>query len=602
MTTAGSKIIKSLGLVFGDVGTSPIYTLGAILLFLLPTEKNILGILSLIIWSLFIVITVQYTWLAMHLGVKGEGGTIVLKGLLISYIKNNSRMVSFVSLLTIIGVALFMGDGVITPAISILSAVEGIQLIPGFEGIGSGWILLIAVTIACGLFLIQKRGTERIAWAFGPIMLVWFLALTVSGILSILSAPEVLFAFSPLYAISFLWENGFTSFFVLSAVVLCVTGGEALYADMGHLGKEPIINAWYVVFPALVISYLGQGAFVLTNPEVHSVLFNMIRHESLFFYVPFLVLSIVATVIASQAMISGMFSIVYQGMTTHILPKLRIDFTSPDLRSQIYIDTVNWLLLFAVIIVMVDFGTSENLASAYGLAVTGTMTISAILMTMIFVQRNDRLKSAISLVLIVVDGVFLFSAFLKFPNGAYWSVFIAAIPLLIILIFVKGQERLHTLLHPVELETFLPQFREKYASQKKVEGTAVFFTRDPHHLSSYIYRTLIHDEIIFEDNILVSINIADYPFGVTTEFDQDLVPGLHSFRVTTGYIEVINLEKILREYEIDETVIFYGIENIISRQAFGILYGAIKRLTPDFVQFYSLPSDKIHGVITRVEM
>jgi KUP system potassium uptake protein len=602
MTIAGSRIIKSLGLVFGDIGTSPIYTLGAILLFILPTAKNILGILSLIIWSLFLVITVQYAWLAMHLGVKGEGGTIVLKGILISYVKKNSRMVSFVSLLTIIGVALFMGDGVITPAISILSAVEGIQLIPGCEGITSGSILLIAVLIACGLFIIQKRGTERIAWAFGPLMLVWFLVLTISGIISILSAPVVLYAISPLFAVSFLWENGFTSFFVLSAVVLCVTGGEALYADMGHLGKEPIINAWYLVFPALVISYLGQGAFVLTNPEVHSVLFNMIKHESVVFYVPFLVLSIAATVIASQAMISGMFSIVYQGMTTHLLPKLRINFTSPDLRSQIYIDTVNWLLLFAVIVVMVDFGTSENLASAYGLAVTGTMTISAILMTLIFLHKNDFLKCVISVFLIGVDGVFLFSAFLKFPNGAYWSVFVAAIPLLIILIFIKGQDRLHALLIPIKLEKFLPLFQKKYTSLKRVAGTAVFFTRDPHHLSPYIFRTIMQDEIIFEDNILLSINIADYPFGVTTEFDQALVPGLHSFHVTTGYMEVINLEKILREHEIDETVIFYGIENIISRQAIWILYGGIKRLTPDFVQFYSLPSDKIHGVISRVEM
>lgn len=602
MTITGSRIIKSLGLVFGDIGTSPIYTLGAILLFILPTVKNVLGILSLIIWSLFFVITVQYAWLAMHLGVKGEGGTIVLKGLVISYLEKNSRLISFVSLLTIVGVALFMGDGIITPAISILSAVEGIQLIPGFEGIGVDSILFIAVAIACGLFIIQKRGTERVAWAFGPIMLIWFFSLTVSGLLSIFSAPEVLVAFNPLYAVSFLWENGFTSFFVLSAVVLCVTGGEALYADMGHLGKEPIISAWYFVFPTLVISYLGQGAFILTNPEVHSVLFNMIKHESMIFYVPFLILSIAATVIASQAMISGMFSIVYQGMTTHLLPKLRINFTSPDLRSQIYIDTVNWLLLFAVIIVMVEFGTSENLASAYGLAVTGTMTISAILMTLIFLKKNDLLKTAISFMLICIDGVFLFSAFLKFPNGAYWSVFVAAIPLLIILIFIKGQDRLHAVLKPVKLETFLPQFRNKYATLKKVAGTAVFFTRDPHYISPYIPRTIIDNEILFEDNILVSIKIMDAPFGITTEFEEDLVPGLHSFRVTAGYMEMLNLEKILREHEVDETVIFYGIENIISRQAIWILYGAIKRLTPDFVQFYSLPSEKIHGVITRVEM
>ena len=273
------NIVKSLGVVFGDIGTSPIYTIGAILLFILPTVENILGLLSLIVWSLIIVITVQYAWLAMSLGSHGEGGTIVLKGLLTSSLKS-PRAISFVSVLTIIGVALFIGDGVITPAISILSAVEGIRLIPGMGEIWGGWIVFTGICIAMALFFFQKKGTGRVAWAFGPIMLVWFLSLAVTGIVSIASAPQVLLALSPTYALGFLLENGIGSLFVLSAVLLCVTGGEALYADMGHLGRDPIVKGWYCIFPALVLSYLGQGAYILNNPESHTVLFSMVQEQS----------------------------------------------------------------------------------------------------------------------------------------------------------------------------------------------------------------------------------------------------------------------------------------------------------------------------------
>ncbi|MFA7303656.1 MAG: KUP/HAK/KT family potassium transporter [Methanoregula sp.] len=599
--SSSSQIIKSLGVVFGDIGTSPIYTIGAILLFMIPTVGNIIGLLSLIVWSLIIVITVQYAWLAMYLGSKGEGGTIVLKGLLTTRLKN-PHMISFVSVLTIIGVALFIGDGVITPAISILSAVEGIRLIPGFGGIWGGWILLVGICIAIALFVFQKRGTERVAWAFGPIMLVWFLALAVSGIVSIASAPQVLFALNPAYAAGFLAENGIGSFFVLSAVLLCVTGGEALYADMGHLGKEPIVKGWYCIFPALVISYLGQGAYVLNHPDAHTVLFSMVQGQAALLFVPFLILSIAATVIASQAMISGMFSIMYQGMMTRIIPKMKIEFTSPDLRSQIYIDAVNWMLLAAVIIVMLEFKTSENLASAYGLAVAGTMTISAIMMTMIFTLRLDLTKAVISGVLIVVDSIFLLSAFVKIPHGAYWSFIIAAIPLIIIVAFVRGQDQLHRMLRPERLKEFLPEYKKAYATLPKVHGTALFFTTDKNHISPYIARVMFKNEILYEENVLVSIRITDHPFGIDTRHDRELAPGLHAFLITAGYMEIVNIIGLLRAEGIEEKTIFYGMENIVSEKFFWKLYGLLKKVTPAFVQFYELPPEKIHGVITRVVM
>ncbi|MHB8163491.1 MAG: KUP/HAK/KT family potassium transporter [Methanoregula sp.] len=599
--TSSSKIVKSLGLVFGDIGTSPIYTVGAILIFLLPTVQNILGLLSLITWTLFVIITIQYIWLAMSLSDKGEGGTIVLKTLLDSLLKPGITA-SAVSVLTIIGIALFIGDGVITPAISILSAVEGILLIPGFQETSQIGILLIAAIIAIGLFLFQKRGTDRVAFAFGPIMVIWFGALAVSGAISIIGAPQVLWALSPTFALAFLLENGWASLIVMSAVILCVTGGEALYADMGHLGREPIVKGWVVVFPALVLSYLGQGAYVLQTDNTHNVLFAMINHISPIVYVPFLILSIAATVIASQAMISGMFSIVYQGMTTRILPKMKIEFTSSELQSQIYIDSINWMLLAAVLVVMFEFRSSENLASAYGLAVSGSMLISAIMMAIIFLHKKKLVETIITGALIIIDGLFFISTLLKIPHGAYWSFLIATIPLIIIITFILGQEKLHSMLKPVPLEEFLPRYQQSYASCPKIRGTALYFIGDVKNLSPYISQIFFQNEILYENNILVSINVTEKPFGISTVFDSDLAPGLHLFTVTAGYMEIVNVVGLLKERGIDEKTIFYGIENIVSDQPIWRLYGIIKKVSPPFIQFYALPPEKIHGVVTRVVM
>lgn len=596
-----SKIVKSLGLVFGDIGTSPIYTVGAILLFLLPTSFNIFGLLSLVTWTLFIIITVQYIWLAMSLSDKGEGGTIVLKTILDSLLKPGITA-SVVSILTIIGIALFIGDGVITPAISILSAVEGLLLIPGFEETSQIAILLIAAIIAIGLFIFQRRGTDRVAFAFGPVMAIWFGALAVSGIISILGAPQVLFALSPTYALAFILENGWASLIVMSAVILCVTGGEALYADMGHLGRQPIVKGWIVVFPALVLSYLGQGAYVLMTGNTHNVLFSMIHHISPVIYVPFLLLSICATVIASQAMISGMFSIVYQGMTTRILPKMKIEYTSPELRSQIYIDTINWLLLGAVLVVMFEFRSSENLASAYGLAVSGSMLISAIMMAIIFLHKHRPVEMILSMVLIIVDGLFFISTLFKIPHGAFWSFLIAAIPLIIIVTFILGQEKLHAMLRPIPFEEFLPRYEKSYTNLPKIRGTALYFIGDTRKLSPYISQVFFQNEILYENNILVSIKVTEKPFGISSSFDANLASGLHLFTVTAGYMEIINVVGMLKERGIDEKTIFYGVENIVSDIPIWRLYGIIKKVSPPFVQFYALPPEKIHGVVTRVVM
>jgi KUP system potassium uptake protein len=594
-------VVKSMGLVFGDIGTSPIYALTAIFFIVRPTPENVLGMLSLIIWTLTMLVTVQYTYLAMHLGTKGEGGTIVLREILLPMLKSRTQ-IAFVSLLAIIGIALFIGDAVITPAISMLSAVEGITLIPGFEQTSQVTLMIIAGLIAIGLFSIQARGSERVAWTFGPVMVLWFAALAGTGIVAILSAPQVVYAVNPLLGIRYLTTHGFEGFLILSSVILVATGGEALYADMGHMGREPIVRAWHIVFLVLVVNYLGQGAFVLSHPDAHNILFEMVFSQSAILYIPFLILSIAATVIASQAMISGIFSIVFQGITTRIMPLLRIDYTSPLLRSQIYIDIVNWALLIAVLFIIVIFRSSANLTHAYGLAVCGTMVITAIFVTWILIIRGQIVKSLVAFIILVITVAFLIANLDKIPFGGYWSLVIAAIPFCIILIYVNGQKKLAEALSPVPLDDFLPKFNEAYTSLNRISGTALFFARDFRNLPQYIPRIMFNNRIIYDDNIIVSITRTEEPFGITWGVTREVTKGFSIFEIYAGYMEFINIGDILKEAEIDESTIFYGIEDIVTTHVIWRVFGAIKRLSPSLLQFYKLPPDKIHGVVTRVEM
>jgi KUP system potassium uptake protein len=596
-------IIKSLGLVFGDIGTSPIYTLTVI--FLLPTivrtEDSVIGVLSLIVWTLIILVTVEYAWLAMSLGRRGEGGTIVLRELLVPLLKSG-RQATVVTLLSFIGISLIIGDGVITPAISILSAVEGMLLIKGFEGTDQTALVIIAGAIAILLFSFQKKGTERVAKAFGPLMVLWFAALTISGVASIYYMPSVVKAVNPYYAFKFMTEHGMAGFFVLSEVILCATGGEALYADMGHLGREPIVRAWNFVFVALVLNYLGQGAFLIGHPETKNVLFEMVYHQAHVLYIPFLILSIIATIIASQAMISGMFSIVYQGITTRIMPIFKVDYTSEERHSQIYIGFVNWFLLFSVLFIIMEFRESSKLAAAYGLAVTGTMTLTGIFMTWIFYLKRKFGRAALSVVVTFVCMMFLLSNTYKIPHGGYWSIIIAAIPFLVIMLYRKGQRKLYNVLQPLPIDVFLPSYNQIYQTMSRIKGTALFFAKDAKEVPPYVVHTIFKNNILYEDNIIVSIVKREDPFGTTGFFKESLAPGLRSFEIQTGYMEVPDVEEILREAGINEKTIFYGVEDILPSNIIWQIFSVIKRLTPNIVQFYKLPYNKLHGVVTRVEM
>ncbi|GFO68629.1 putative potassium transport system protein kup 2 [Geomonas limicola] len=594
-------IVKSMGLVFGDIGTSPIYTLTVIFAITKPTQDNIYGILSLIVWTLFILVTVEYAWLAMSLGRKGEGGTIVLKEILVRLLKGG-RYLGVVSFLSFIGVSLLLGDGVITPAISILSAVEGLVLIPACANLPQNLLILFAAVIAVTLFVFQFKGTDKVARAFGPLMVLWFAALSLSGAVEIIHDPGIIRAISPWYAIKFFLENGWSGFFVLSEVILCATGGEALYADMGHLGRKPILRAWYFVFAALIVNYLGQGVFLMAHPDTKNTLFGMVQSQSPFLYIPFLILTVLATVIASQALISGVFSIVYQGITTRIMPLMKVDYTSSHLKSQIYIGSVNWFLMILVIFIMLLFQKSENLAAAYGLAVTGTMSITGIMMTIIFANTTKKWKAPIAALITLVDFVFLIANLNKLPHGGYWSLILAGVPFGTILIWTKGQRALYRALRPLDAETFLLSYEQIYAKAKNIPGTGLFFTREWNVVPPYVVHCMIRSNIIYERNVFISIMRTDEPFGISSKLTTGRGPGLDSFEIFAGYMEVIDIEGLLKKNGIVEKVIFYGVEDIATNNPVWSVFSTIKKLTPNFVQFNKLPASKLQGVLTRVEM
>jgi len=598
-TSPVKGIIKALGLVFGDIGTSPIYTFTVVFLLLTITIDNVMGVVSLIIWTLTILVTIQFSWLAMSLSIRGEGGKIVLKEILQPLLKSK-RSAGFVTLLAIIGISLLIGDGIITPAISIMSAVEGAVLIPGLASLSKTSILLISMIIAILLFAFQKKGTEKVASAFGPITGIWLVSLALCGIIGISEYPEILGALNPYWGIKFLTENGLKGFIVLGEIILCATGGEALYADMGHLGGKPIRQAWVGVFIALMLNYLGQGAFLIKHPDAKNILFEMVFYYAKFFYIPFLLLSISATIIASQAMISGTFSMVYQGITTRLIPMFKVDYTSIERKSQIYIGSVNWFLLFAVLFIMLEFGESHGLAAAYGLAVTGTMTLTGILMTWIFYLKNKKTLAIVSLFVTVVDTAYLLANFYKIPHGGYWSLILASIPFLMIILYTQGQKRLYRMMDFMPLDEFLHKFTRVYATTEKIKGTALFLVKDVKDMPFYVTQTMFFHGVIYEDNIFVSIIKRDDPFGIIGFFKEDLAKGLRVFEIQVGYMEVIDVEEILREAGIEERVVFYGLEDITAKSLFWKIFSLIKRITPTFIQFYNIPPKKLHGVFTKV--
>lgn len=593
-------IFKPLGIVFGDIGTSPIYTLTIIALLTKPKIEDIYGIVSLIIWTIVIIVSLQYAYLAMRFSIRGEGGKIILGEIAIRNLKN-LRMISFILLLIYLGIGFLSGDGIITPAISVLSAVEGIKVISYFQNLDQNIIIAITIVIFIFLFSIQKGGADKIYPLFSPIMLVWFLSLLIVGFIEILKVPNILIALNPLFAIEFIIKNGLLSFIILSEVILAATGGEALYSDMGHIGKERIQKSWFFfVFPSLTFNYLGQGAYLIRNPNSQSVFFEMFKENFPYLYIPFLILTISATIIASQAIITAVFSLFFQASNLGFFPRIRFKHLSKELYGQIYSSFINYTLFVLVVLIVIIFKKTENLGHAYGFSVALTMLITGILLSILHFHRKEWILFFLSIFITICDLLFVLSGTLKIPNGAYIPIVIAVFLIFIIINYTKGQRKVYEKLQPVDFKEFEVMFDNAYENANKIKGTAVFLVRDYQKVPPYVINVMFNQAIIYERNVFLSLVKKDEPFGIKFGFEKELLPGLDLFKIEFGYLEFVNVEEILRESGIDEKVIFYGIEEIVTDKWFYKIFAFIKKISPRFDEFYNFPSNKMHGVISRV--
>lgn len=597
-----SDVFRAIGTVFGDIGTSPLYTLSVIILITKPKVEEIFGIVSLIIWTLIIIPTVQYAWFAMNLSLRGEGSIIVL-GEIAKSLTKSEKVRNVHKAMAVIGIGFLLGDGIITPAITILSSTEGLRLINGLEDLSQEIILIIAILITISLFAVQKVGTGKIGIAFGPIMVVYFSTISIIGLYFIFQNPVILKAINPIEAIQFIYNHPFIAFLALSEVILAATGGEAMYADMGHIGKNAIRVGWVFVFLAVSTSYLGQAAFVLqnfkeTNPFFHGA--SIILGNDM--YIAFLLLVTIAGIIASQALISGVFSLVFQGINARLIPLLQVRHTSTELSTQIFIPVVNFFLLVGVLIMFFIFRQSEKMASAYGLAVNIDMVITSLFLIYIFYKTKKYWYFIGSIALLLIDATFLASNTLKIPHGAYWPIVFAIPPITIISLYILGQNRIYKMARFMDLSKFLEAFDKVYSKGHVIKGTAVFLLRNIDRIPPYMVETIIKHGIVYEENIFLSLNKLEQPFGISTKFKSDLNSHIRHIVIEYGYQEIVNVDQELRKLKVNERVIFYGVDNIYSHNIVWKLFGLIKRIFSNFADFYKLPPQKVHGVVVRIEI
>ena len=611
--------IAAIGVVYGDIGTSPLYTMKEVFApahGIAASPANIIGVVSLILWCLLIVISLKYVTLILKADNNGEGGIMALTALALKSVTQNSRFYYPVMLLGMIGAGLFFGDGVITPAITVLSSIEGIQVAtPAFKS----YVIPLTLVVLTGLYMVQKRGTAGIGKWFGPIMLIWFATLAGMGVVNIAANLEILAAFNPLYAFEFLLQNGWFAFIALGAVVLALTGAEALYADMGHFGKKPIRLAWFsVVFPALALNYLGQGAVLLTNPEaVSNPFFNQLGAWSIY---PLVALSTVAAVVASQATISGAFSVAQQAISLGFLPRMRITHTSSQEKGQIYIPLVNWLQFGAVVFAVVAFGSSTNLASAYGIAATATM-LTTTLLTFFVVKYGWRYHTFIAVgatVFFLLFDVTLFaSTSLKIVSGGWFTLLISLVMVTIMLTWRKGRELVFDNLttHLIPLADFL---KSLFASPPhRVDGTAVFFRADGEGVPHAMLHNLLHNKVLHDRVIFLTVHSLDIP-AVKPDGRVTVEPlGNNCFQVNLfyGFVEERNVPVDLAlcgeaglQFDAMEMSYFIARNNVIATPGSGMamwrekLYAAMARNARDAADYFKLPSNRVIELGTQVEI
>ena len=566
--------LAALGVVFGDIGTSPLYAIREIFTIsnniLALNESNMLGILSIIFWSLILIVSVKYITFIMRANNNGEGGIMALLSLANRNAKSKKKKI-IIMFIGMLGACMFYADGMITPAISVLSAIEGIELItPTFHS----FIVPITLIIIFLLFWMQNKGSSTVGIMFGPVMLIWFITLAVLGIYNIIQAPYVLNALNPIYAINFFNSQFSIAFITLGAVVLCVTGAESLYADMGHFGRNPIKITWFsFVFPALTLNYFGQGALILSDASNIKNPFYLMAPE--WFTIPLVILATFATIIASQACITGAFSVSKQALQLGFIPRMRINHTSEDKEGQIYLPRINWILMIGVMSVVIIFQNSSALASAYGIAITLNMVIATILAGFVFLEvwKWGWLKTTLIIsIFFVIDLIFFSANIIKVPDGGWFPLLIGGILLLLMTTWKKGRKLLYLKLKidSMEINSFLKSMKNDL--RNRVKGTAIFLTPNPDGVPHSLLHNLKHNKVIHKNVVLLKIKFADYPHSNPQNLiEVEKLP--HNFFkiiINYGFKDVTNLPRDLAkcsQYGIDinetDTSYFIGKESLI---------------------------------------
>jgi KUP system potassium uptake protein len=613
--TQSALVIGALGVVYGDIGTSPLYSFrealrvagsdGTVL------REDVLGVLSLIVWALTLVVTVKYVTFVLRADNRGEGGTLSL----MSLARNSfARRPTLILGIGVVGASLFMGDSVITPAISVLSAVEGLETVtPAFQP----YVVPITIFILLLLFMVQRFGTGAVGRVFGPIMFMWFLTLGLSGLRHIADDLDVLWAINPWHAVAFLISNPGLSFATVGAVFLAVTGAEALYVDLGHFGRRPIVTAWLaIVFPCLLLNYFGQGAFVLSRTSMpENVFFDMQPDWAL---VPMVVLATMATVIASQSVIAGAYSMVRQAVQMNILPRFGILHTSETQSGQIYIPRVTWILAAGVILLVLGFERSGNLASAYGISVTGEMVVTDILLFIVLRRIwNWQVAAAASLILafLAVDTVFLGANIIKVAEGGWVSLGIATAMCLIMWTWIRGSRYLFekTRKSEVPLGVIVKEMVRK--PPVVVPGTAVFLTGDPESAPTALMHSLKHYKVLHESNVILTIATAPTPLVPEDErVEMEKINDLFMrVKITFGYMEQPNLPRALAlcrkqgwKFDIMTTSFFLSRRSLKASRQDGNpvwqdkLFIALARNAADATEYFQIPTGRVVEIGTQV--
>ncbi|MBS0216590.1 MAG: potassium transporter Kup [Proteobacteria bacterium] len=603
--------LGAIGVVFGDIGTSPLYTLKEAFIphyGLTPDHDTVLGVLSLAFWALMIVVTLKYVTIIMRADNEGEGGIMALMALAQRTLGKTSRSFYVVGILGIFGASLFFGDGVITPAITTLSAVEGLEVAaPALHR----FILPLTIVILIGLFVSQRFGSAKVGRVFGPVMVVWFLALAAIGVHNIVDAPEVIHALNPWWGARFFVEHGWHGIFILGAVVLAVTGGEALYADMGHFGARPIRAAWYFfVLPCLVMNYLGQGALLLENPDAKGNPFFQAVPD--WAQVPMVVLATMAAIIASQAVITGAFSVARSAMQLGYIPRMFVRHTSRDTIGQIYVPGINWFLMVAVIALVMTFRTSTALATAYGVSVSGTMLIDTLLLALVANRlwpKQRRWVLPLCAIFFVVDLAFLVANAVKFFDGAWFPLLLAAIIFTLMRTWRRGRELLRAEVQKegIKLDSFLPGLM--LAPPVRVPGTAIFLSADPTLVPHALLHNLKHNKVLHERNIFLTVKTLTVPHAHRDQRLKISSVGDEFYRieVSFGFIETPDVPRALMQLSdcsqmcLDpmDTTYFASHETIVASARRGMpiwrdkLFALMHRNAVSATSFFHIPGNRL---------